>query len=81
MWVQHNRAKPIWLDVKDKELLERIKAKGSFKWKGKDFIFCSSDTEFKQVVDIFYPDQSWEHYKKLKNNIKHFKQTGVWLND
>jgi len=81
IWVQYNKAKPTWLEIKDKELLRKLLAKGSFKWKGKDFIVCSNKPEFEQVINIFYPDQTWEHYKRLKANIKHFKNTGVWLND
>jgi hypothetical protein len=81
MWVQNENNKPVWLNINDKILLSKLLKKGSFKWKNKSYIVCSNMPEFEQVINIFYPDQTWEHYKKLKDNIKHFKKTGTWLND
>lgn len=80
MWIQNNNNKPIWINITDKDLISKIIKKGSFKYKNKVWIYCSNDTNFDQVINIFFPDKNWEHYNKLKASIKHFKKTGKWLN-
>lgn len=82
VYLQHDKEKPIKVEVKDTDKLNEYIKKGSVTIKGKNYRLLSE--EFKTAIEVFYPssnEQVWDNYNKLKDKVKHFKQTGIWLND
>jgi hypothetical protein len=82
VYLQHDREKPIKVEVKDQAKLDQYIKKGSITIKGKDYRILSE--EFKTAIEVFYPSsnqQVWDNYNILKDKVKHFKQTGEWLKD
>lgn len=82
VYLQHDKEKPIKVEVKDTDKLNEYIKKGSVTIKGKNYRLLSE--EFETAIEVFYPssnEQVWDNYNKLKDKVKHFKQTGIWLND
>jgi len=82
VYLQHDTEEPVKVEVKDKLILDKYIKKGIVTIKGKDYRILSKD--FKTIIEVFYSSSNkevWTNYNILKNKVKHFKQTGVWLKD
>lgn len=85
MWLQHKDEKPVWFPVRDKVKASEVLKRGQVTIKGVDYkvVGLGDEKDLTKVIDVFYnPNKEvWENYQKLKEKVKQFKKTGVWLHE